>query len=118
MSKKRSKLVEPLAPEDIERGSYVAVLHIIDQYLPFCDLLDAGQQRPKPVSVKWLPEDEPQPLEVIDVCLPFVSVRKADGSVKTLDVRRHQLGRLSTGYARRVMAGLRRASKKKPDEEK
>ncbi len=37
----------------------------------------------------------------------FPTVRKTDGSLVTLDVRRHELARLDEDYARRVIRRLR-----------
>jgi hypothetical protein len=103
MSKKKSSLACSIAPEDIRRGHYVTVLHVIDEYLPF--LFD--KPGTEPVAIRWRPTSQAQPLEVVDVCLPFVTVVKASGGVLTLDVRRHELARLDDGYARRVVKRLR-----------
>jgi hypothetical protein len=105
MSEKKSSLASPIAPEDIQRGQYVAILHVIEQYFPCC----FDQARTDPVSIRWRPRFQIQPLEVVDVCLPFVTVRKPAGSVITLDVRRHELARLDDAYARRVVKRLRAA---------
>ena len=104
MTRYKPTLAVPIAPEDIRRGLYVAVLHVIDQYPPCCFDLPG---RTELVSIRSLPEDETEPLEVIDVCLPFVTVRKADRGIVTLDVRRHELARLNDAYARRVVKRLR-----------
>jgi hypothetical protein len=103
MSTRKPTLASPVAPEDVRRGHHVAVLHVVDQYLPCC-FDRAGTE---PVSVRWRPRFQPQPLKVLDVCLPFVTVQKADGSIVTLDVRRHELARLDDAYARRVVKRLR-----------
>ena len=104
MSSKKPSLASPIAPEDIRRGFYVAVLHVIDQYHPcWFD----SQSQVGPVNIRMMPEDEPQPLKVTDVCLPFVTALKASGAVTTLDVRRHELARLNDTYARRVIKRLR-----------
>jgi hypothetical protein len=103
MSKKKSSLACSIAPEDVRRGHYVAVLHVVDEYLPF--LFD--KPGTEPVAIRWLPTSQTQPLEVVDVCLPFVTVVRANGAVCTLDVRRHELARLDDGYARRVVKHLR-----------
>jgi hypothetical protein len=103
MTSKKPSLASSIAPEDIRRGHYVAVLHVIDQYFPCCfDRAGTG-----PVNIRWRPRFQVQPLKVIDVCLPFVTAERADGSVITLDVRRHELARLDDAYARRVVKRLR-----------
>jgi hypothetical protein len=103
MTNRKPSLASPVAPEDIRRGHYVAVLHVIDQYFPCC----FERSGTDPVNVRWRPRFQAQPLKVLDVCLPFVTVAKADGAVVTLDVRRHELARLDEGYARRVVKRLR-----------
>lgn len=105
MTRHKPTLAVPIAPEDIRRGFYVAVLHVIDQYPSYCFGLPGRTELL--VSVRSLPEGDTEPLEVIDVCLPFVTVRKADRGIVTLDVRRHELARLDDAYARRVVKRLR-----------
>ncbi len=63
--------------------------------------------------MRTIPTDEIELLQVIEICLPFVTVRKADRSLVTLDVRRHELARLDDGYARRVIKRLRSPKTKK-----
>lgn len=104
MSKQKSKLVRPLAPEEIRAGSYVVVLHEISQFLPWC-FTDAPRGG-EPVAIKMLPDD-PEPLEVLGVCMPFVFAKKPDETLVTLDVRRHHLGALDKTSLRRVLAHLR-----------
>ena len=108
MTSKKSSLAVPIAPEDIRRGHYVAVLHVIHQYLP-CHF-DTFET--EPVNIRWRPGFQAHPLKVIDVCLPFVTVVKPKGAVITLDVRRHELVRLDDAYARRVVKRLRAAHPK------
>ena len=104
MAKKKSNLVRPLAPEEIKAGSYVVVLDEIHEYLPCCF---GGVTPPsEPVRIRWLPDD-PEPLEVLSVCMPFVFAKKPDDSLVTLDVRRHQLGRIDKATLRRVLEHLR-----------
>ena len=103
MNRKKTSLASLLAPEDIRRGHYVAVLNEIEQWFPFC----CSTGKPEPYNVRIVPTDEIVVLQVFEICLPFVTVRKADGSLLTLDVRRHELVRLDDGYARRVIRRLR-----------
>ncbi len=104
MTRHKPTLAVPIAPEDLRRGCYVAVLHVIDQYPAFCFDLPG---RTELVNIRSLPDDEIQPLKVIDVCLPFVTVIKPDRGIVTLDVRRHEMARLDDVYARRVVKRLR-----------
>jgi len=113
MNRKKTSLASLLAPEDIRRGHYVAVLNEIQQWFPPC-----WSGKPEPVSVRTIPTEEAVPLQVIEICLPFVTVRKADGSLATLDVRRHELARLDAGYARRVIKCLRHPQTRERSEDK
>ncbi len=110
MTTQEPSLASPLAPEDIRRGQYVAVLHVIDQYHS-CWLDRSGTQQ---IHIRSWPSFRCRPLKVLDVCLPFVTAMKADGSLLTLDVRRFELAQLDHGYARRVFKRLR-AKRPKPD---
>ena len=101
MSKKKISLASSIAPEDIRRGVYVAVLHEIDQFYP-CWFGDVSSSK-EPVNIRVLPANEPEPLKVLEVCLPFVTAQRADRSLVTIDVRRRELARLDDGYARRVI---------------
>ena len=104
MTSRKPTLAAPIAPEDIRRGIYVAVLHVIDQCYPcWFD----RPWRDAPINIRMLPDDEPRPLRVIEVCLPFVTALRPNGTVTTLDVRRHELARLDDAYARRVVKRLR-----------
>ncbi len=107
MKNKKISLCSSLAAEDIRRGYYVAVLHNIEQYMPWCLDVLSSSKRTEPIKVRLVPEDEAQPLKVLEVCLPFVTARKADGSLVTLDVRRQELARLDDDYARRIVKRLR-----------
>ncbi|MHC5008901.1 MAG: hypothetical protein ACYTGF_16260 [Planctomycetota bacterium] len=103
MDNRKPSLASSIAPEDIRRGHYVAVLNVIDQYFPCC----FDQTGTEPVNIRMRPQFQMRPLKVIDVCLPFVTLTKVDGSAITLDVRRYELARLDDAYARRVVKRLR-----------
>ena len=99
-------LVRPLAPEDIRRGTHVAVLYFVLEYLPFgCD--EAWQQPMKPRRVEVLPGPESgTPLRVREVCLPYILVEHPDGKHRTIDVRRYRLGLLSERVAEKAFKRL------------
>jgi len=107
MGDKRSNVATPLAPEDIRRDQYVAVLDELHQFLPLRCVDEPDLHPPKPLSARFLPFYV-EPLTVIDVCLPFVAVRCPEGCVTMLDVRRCRLGRLRGRFARRVLRQSRR----------
>ena len=102
VNKHKSTLCRTLAPEEIQPGQHVALLHIVRQYLPYASIFDDPCLSPKSVSpkqVRWLPRGDNPPLRVRAVCLPFVLVEQPSGDVRTLDVRRCQLARLKATYA-------------------
>ena len=97
-----------VAPEDIGRGDYLCVLHELHEFLPVGCLLEANHRPPELVRLLWLPSSDNTPLKVLEVCLPFVLVRKADGKHRTLDVRRYRLARVTARFAKKVLKRRRR----------
>lgn len=93
-------LAKSLAPEEIRRGDYLAVLDETFEYPSWYWGCDAAlAPREEPVRIRTLPRDDALPLEVRAACLPFVLVRDVQGRVRTLDVRRCRLARLDRHYA-------------------
>jgi hypothetical protein len=109
-----------LAPEDIRPGQFVAVLHVVDEYLPLGCLFGETWTPIEPLRVLWLPEPRGLPMKVLDVCLPFVLVKRPKGDCRTLDVRRQRLARVSTRFGRaafeRVKAARRKRKREKDDD--
>lgn len=110
-------LARALRPEDVQRGQYIAILHVIDDFLPPCWSVDRGAPPPAPVPMRWLPFDAPVPFRVLDVCLPYVLVQAPTGEASMLDVRRAELARLDRGFARRSVKRLAPGSDKKEGKE-
>lgn len=126
-------LAQAIAPEDIREGDYLAVLSEIDEFLPIGVLFECSAfNQPRslqPVRVQWLPCGESVPLKVEAVCLPFVLVKAPapvifsifGGSgagapstvLRTLDVRRYRLARLSEAYGKRAYKMLKDRAEKK-----
>jgi hypothetical protein len=104
----KSNIARAVAPEDIRPGAYVTILHVIDEFLPpiLCPD-DASWRSVQPLRVRWLPCDDPAPMKVKSVCLPFVFVRMPDGMHRSLDVRRHLLAEVSRDYGRSVFDATR-----------
>ena len=103
-------LAKIAAAEDLCADDYVAVLNEVIEfpsYLWDCDSFVLPPQ--EPVRVQRQAPDNGLPLRIVDVCLPFVFVKRPCGQHQTLDVRRCQLVRLSRGYAKRVWKTLARA---------
>jgi hypothetical protein len=55
----------------------------------------------EPIRVTLMP-GQAQPMKVVEVCLPFVLVRKASGKHETLDVRRYRFARVSKEFGRKA----------------
>lgn len=94
MRKQRSGAAREVAPEDIRRGDFIALLHELDENVPF---LTAGDQCTAPVRVVrvWLLPRYPQAFRVLAVSLPFVLIEEHDNDKRLLDVRQVRIARLS-----------------------
>lgn len=119
MSTQDQTIAKALAPEDIAADTYVAILDVMEEYLPVWSLLEPYVNAPKePLRFRWLPCDcgfcnQSAPMKVLEVCLPFVLVKTTDGKHRTLDVRRHRLAQLSEDYGRKVFKMLRDRNREK-----
>lgn len=127
-----STLAHAIAPEDIREGDFVAVLAEVDELLPIGVLFECtplNQPRSvEPVRIQWMPCGESVPLKVEAVCLPWVLVKaplspaaRIYGFVdrhapytllRTLDVRRYRLARLTPEYGRRVWRLLKQRAER------
>lgn len=111
--RRASTLAKALAPEEIRRGDFVTPLYVVSEWPSwYWDDDDALHPRDELVRIRSVPCDEATPLEVIDVCLPFVLVDTPQGEGKTLDVRRVRLARLDRRFARQARQALRRREKR------
>ena len=102
-TKKSSKLslAKPLAPEEIRVGDFVSPLHVFYDFPSYLWCGDSAiQRREETVRICYLPESGGVPLKVKSVCLPFVLVKKADGTQQTLDIRKVRLARLNPKFAK------------------
>lgn len=95
-------LARRLAPEEISKGMFVAVLSITHEFIPFfCESISVFE-RGEPYRMAFLPdEDDARPLKVVAVCLPFVFVKDAQRHHRTLDVRRYRLAQIDRRFGRR-----------------
>jgi hypothetical protein len=108
----KATLAQTLAPEDIRRGDYVAVLHEVYEYPTWfwCDGAFA-QTRDEAVRVRFTPHDDAAPMKVQAVSLPFVLVKQPCGRRRTIDVRRRPLARLAGSYGAAAWRVYRKAGK-------
>ncbi len=97
---------QPLAPEDIRPGDYVSLLHVVSECVPFFCIEDVQFRQIEPVRITHMPRSI-EPMEVVEVCLPFVLVRLPDEKHQTLDVRRHRVARLSQRFGKKSFKRLK-----------
>ena len=98
--------------EDVNCGDYVALLNVTCELPSY--LWDDCQATLPPqelMRLRFIPDDAGVPLKVFAVCLPFVYAKRANGELKTLDLRLQQIVRLSPVCAKRVWNALKTAKK-------
>jgi hypothetical protein len=100
-----------VAPEDLRRGDFVAVLSEIVELPSFLWTETIPSGRSELVRVRRLPTEDRAPLKVRAICLPFVFVKLPSGQFQTIDVRLASLVRLEKAYAETVWKTLRTPSK-------
>lgn len=112
-------LAKALAPEDIRPNHYVALLYVVDDYVSCGDIAEGSWRQVEPTRVRTVPPYTPPPMKVIEVCLPYVLVKEADGDVRTLDVRRYHLARVTSRFGRTAAERIRarEKSRKKDDDD-
>ncbi len=111
-SQAQGAMVRPLAPEDAAPGMYITVMCHRHEWFPDPCLSDAATiMMLRPMRWDRIPKDSGLPLRVAGVCLPFVFVQTPTGKVRTLDVRKMSLARLTDVYGREAFARLARAAK-------
>lgn len=97
---------KPVAPEDLQKGDYVAVTHVTLEYVAYW--CEETWQHASPVRrARVKPKGAGRPYKVLRVCVPFVLVRDPLGKHHTLDLRRHEVARLDRAYARKAFECLK-----------
>jgi len=100
-NKDEACVARSLAAEDLRCGDFVAILHETVEWPSFFWSCDAQLLPPsEPIRIVYRPTEGGMPLKVKAICLPFVFVKHPSDQYQTLDVRRHQLVRLTRSYAR------------------
>jgi hypothetical protein len=101
-------LAARVAPEDLRRGDFVAVLSEIIELPSFLwpETLSRGQD--ELVRLRRLPTDDRAPSRVEAICLPFIFVKLPCGKYETIDARLASLARLEKEYAKTVWKALRK----------
>jgi hypothetical protein len=106
-------LAKALAPEDIRQGDFVTPLCVVAEvpsWFWFCDSWNLPVN--EPVRIRFTSSGDGLPLKVKSVCLPFVLVKNADGDCTTLDLRKHQLARLDSGFANHAWKAHKKSAAK------
>ena len=117
MCEETRKLSKQLAPEDVRSGQFVCVLYIIDETIPFSCDADSSWRRTEPLRYRLLPWRGVRPMRVIDVCLPYVLVKRADGYHQTLDLRQHRLARVSERFGRLAFKRAKADERKRKEDD-
>ena len=107
-----SSIAALIAPEDLRRGDFVAVLSEVIELPTFLwnDALPSG--RGELVRLRRLPTEDRAPLKIKAICLPFVFVKSPSGQHQTLDVRLATLVRLEKDYAKTVWKTVKPAPRR------
>lgn len=108
------KLTKPsrhIGPEDVCQGDYVTIAHKTYEFLRCGD--DHWNGDIDISRVTLIPYDAGEPLQVVDVCLPYVLTRRPDREFVSIDLRRHHLAKLSKRYGAKAFACMREKKKKK-----
>jgi hypothetical protein len=103
----RSSIAALVAPEDLRRGDFVAVLSEVIEMPTFLWTETLSSERDELVRVHRLPTADRMPLKIKAICLPFVFVKLPSGGFQTIDVRLARLVRLESDYARIVWKTLK-----------
>ena len=109
-----SAVVKALAPEDIQPGDFVTLLHVIREVPSYFWCADASLLPvDEPVRIQLVPYGSGRPLKVESICLPFVLVKRPSGKRRTLDVRTCRLARLDEQFGAVSWKAHKKAFKKK-----
>ena len=104
-------MASTVAPEDLRRGEFVAVLNRIYEAPSFLWPCTESLAPDEPVRIRWRTREGGLPLKVSAICLPFVFLKTPKGRYRSIDVRQVDLVRLNGEYARFVWKQLRRQAK-------
>jgi hypothetical protein len=96
-----STLAKALAPEDVRTGDFVTLLHEFTETPSYYWYSDSALVSPNEVvRMRCLPSaDGGTPLQVESICLPFILVKHPSGEVRSIDLRRFRVARLTENYA-------------------
>lgn len=92
-----------LAAEDIQIGSYIAVVQQVSELVSFLWMGDTSpEDREQPVFYRHTPINSGEPYRVLAICLPFVFTEDISGEAATVDLRQCEVTQLTAGYVEAV----------------
>ncbi len=95
--------VQSIAADDVSVGDFVVVMNVTLQYPSFLWCHEpVAFSRPEMIPLNWMPTDGGKPLKVIAICIPFLLVKKVDGTRETLDLRQCRIARISPEFAEKI----------------
>jgi hypothetical protein len=111
-----STLAKALAPEEVQRGDYIALLNEVAEVPSYFWCRDTALLAPDDlVRLRFIPTGSGEPLKVKSVCLPFVLVKHPCGQERPLDLRKYRVARLSKRYAVRAWKAQKKATSSSAD---
>lgn len=106
-----------LPPEDIRPGQYVAIMHVVSEREAWPWETDGLAEGEHIVRRLRVPGKTGPPMQVAEVCLPFVLVRTARGPCRMLDVRRIRLALVSPQFGEFIFEQVKARKKEAAREE-
>ncbi len=104
-------VVRQVRADDVCVGDYVVVMHESYDFVSMACFSDADSTKVERVTV--LPNETKPPVRIEAVCVPFLMVKAVGGKRTMVDMRRVQLGQVSSRFGRSVFAALRPKRSKK-----
>lgn len=113
----QTTLARSLAPEDIQVGNFVMVLHRQNQIM-MGKCTDTGDPEVFVIPVITRPSFPELPAKVVDICLPFVVVRRESKKTEIIDTRSERLARVPKLFAQSALKSHKAKKKKKGSKKK
>ena len=100
-----SDMTRHVSPEDLRVDDYVTISRQTHELL-FGSVCEEGWRRPRIERVTVRCDEAGYPLRIVRLCLPFVLVTDPSGSHRVLDVRCHELAKLSPRFGKKAFKCL------------
>lgn len=109
---KLSCAARAVAPEDIRCGDVIAVLHEIEERVPYVTPEECPTRQVRTIQA-WILPSYPRAYRVLALSLPFILVEDHDRDKQLLDVRQAQIARLSRAVALQAFPGKKAEAESK-----